>query len=187
MNKKPLAIAVSAALMSLLTLPALAADEKSADKEKDKLEVITVTATKHVTNLMETPLAITAMNPEALTRQNIKSISDLSGMVPNLQLGTSNSDSGVKASIRGVTSNNFTEIGDPAVGIHIDGISHVVNYNLPEDPEDYVHRIGRTGRAGASGISISFACEDEAFMLPDIEELLGRKLKCELPPEDLLG
>jgi len=72
-------------------------------------------------------------------------------------------------------------------GIHIDGISHVVNYNLPEDPEDYVHRIGRTGRAGATGVSISFACEDEAFMLPDIEELLGSKLKCELPPEELLS
>lgn len=68
-------------------------------------------------------------------------------------------------------------------GIHIDDISHVVNYNLPEDPEDYVHRIGRTGRAGAKGVSISLACEDDAFMLPAIEELLGQKLKCERPPE----
>ncbi len=71
-------------------------------------------------------------------------------------------------------------------GIHIDDISHVVNYNLPEDPEDYVHRIGRTGRAGASGISISLACEDDAFMLPDIEALLGSKLNCEQPPAELL-
>jgi len=71
-------------------------------------------------------------------------------------------------------------------GIHIDGISHVVNYTLPEDPEDYVHRIGRTGRAGASGKSISFACEDDAFLLPNIEALLGRKLNAVLPPEDLL-
>jgi ATP-dependent RNA helicase RhlB len=71
-------------------------------------------------------------------------------------------------------------------GIHIDGISHVVNYTLPEDPEDYVHRIGRTGRAGSKGVSISFACEDDAFLLPNIEELLGRKLKAELPPESLL-
>ena len=71
-------------------------------------------------------------------------------------------------------------------GIHIDDISHVVNYNLPEDPEDYVHRIGRTGRAGSTGISISLACEDDAFMLPDIEEMLGSKLKCEQPPADLL-
>ncbi|MDA9942421.1 ATP-dependent RNA helicase RhlB [Luminiphilus sp.] len=67
-------------------------------------------------------------------------------------------------------------------GIHVEGISHVVNYNLPEDPEDYVHRIGRTGRAGATGISISFASEDDAFLLPDIEALLGHSLACTSPP-----
>jgi len=71
-------------------------------------------------------------------------------------------------------------------GIHIDGISHVVNYTLPEESEDYVHRIGRTGRAGATGTSISFACEDDSFLLPNIEELLERKLDCEQPPEILL-
>lgn len=67
-------------------------------------------------------------------------------------------------------------------GIHVEGISHVVNYNLPEDPEDYVHRIGRTGRAGATGVSISFASEDDAFLLPDIEALLGHSLACTAPP-----
>ena len=72
-------------------------------------------------------------------------------------------------------------------GIHIDGVSHVVNYNLPEDPEDYVHRIGRTGRAGASGMSISFACEDDAFLLPELENAIGMKLECEYPPSDLLA
>ena len=71
-------------------------------------------------------------------------------------------------------------------GIHIDGVSHVVNYNLPEDPEDYVHRIGRTGRAGASGISISFACEDDAFLLPALEGAIGMKLDCVYPPDELL-
>jgi ATP-dependent RNA helicase RhlB len=71
-------------------------------------------------------------------------------------------------------------------GIHVDGISHVINYNLPDNPEDYVHRIGRTGRADAEGISISFACENEAFQLPAIEELLGTKLPCLQPPEHLL-
>ncbi|CAM3580441.1 ATP-dependent RNA helicase RhlB [Parendozoicomonas haliclonae] len=71
-------------------------------------------------------------------------------------------------------------------GIHIDGISHVVNYNLPEDPEDYVHRIGRTGRAGTSGTSISFACEDDSFLIPTLEELLGDRLSCTPPPEELL-
>ena len=72
-------------------------------------------------------------------------------------------------------------------GLHVDGVSHVVNYNLPEDPEDYVHRIGRTGRAGASGISISFASEDDAFLLPDLETLLGEKLTCTHPPAELLA
>lgn len=71
-------------------------------------------------------------------------------------------------------------------GIHIDGVSHVVNFTLPEEPEDYVHRIGRTGRAGSTGISISFACEDDALRLPPIQELLGADLKCEQPPEHLL-
>ena len=70
-------------------------------------------------------------------------------------------------------------------GLHIDDISHVINYKLPEDPEDYVHRIGRTGRAGSSGTSISLVCESDAFMLPNIETLLGEKLNCELPPEEL--
>ncbi len=71
-------------------------------------------------------------------------------------------------------------------GIHIDGISHVVNFTLPEEPEDYVHRIGRTGRAGKNGTSISFACEDDAFRLMPIQELLGEKLKCQQPEEYLL-
>ena len=71
-------------------------------------------------------------------------------------------------------------------GIHVDGVSHVVNYDLPEDPEDYVHRIGRTGRAGEKGISISFASENDAFLLPEIEALLGEPLKCTQVPQDLL-
>ena len=71
-------------------------------------------------------------------------------------------------------------------GIHVDGVSHVINYTLPEDPEDYVHRIGRTGRAGATGTSISFACEDDSFLLAPLEELLGSKLSCTQPPEEML-
>ncbi len=71
-------------------------------------------------------------------------------------------------------------------GIHIDGVSHVINYTLPFEPENYVHRIGRTGRAGAAGISISFACEAGSFHLPEIEEFLGRELKCVYPDSSLL-
>lgn len=66
-------------------------------------------------------------------------------------------------------------------GIHVDGVTHVFNYDLPEDPEDYVHRIGRTGRAGAEGISISFVSEDDAFNLPALEEYLGKRIECIQP------
>ena len=69
-------------------------------------------------------------------------------------------------------------------GLHVTGISHVVNFNIPIDPEDYVHRIGRTGRAGASGTSITFACEEESFYLPPIEEYIGRSLPCTVPEEE---
>ena len=66
-------------------------------------------------------------------------------------------------------------------GIHVEGISHVINFDLPEDAEDYVHRIGRTGRAGAAGVSISFVSEDDAFNLPSIEEFLGGPVLCTQP------
>ncbi|MEC8887267.1 MAG: ATP-dependent RNA helicase RhlB [Pseudomonadota bacterium] len=61
-------------------------------------------------------------------------------------------------------------------GIHVDGVSHVVNFTLPEQSDDYVHRIGRTGRAGEQGVSISFLSEDDAFNLPNIEKAIGQKL-----------
>jgi ATP-dependent RNA helicase RhlB len=73
-----------------------------------------------------------------------------------------------------------------ARGIHVDAISHVINYTLPQDSEDYVHRIGRTGRAGETGISISFASENDSFYIPAIEKLLGHKMECLYPAEELL-
>ena len=71
-------------------------------------------------------------------------------------------------------------------GLHVDAISHVINYNLPQDSEDYVHRIGRTGRAGAIGTSISFADEFDSYELPKLEEFLGNKVKCIYPDANLL-
>jgi ATP-dependent RNA helicase RhlB len=70
-------------------------------------------------------------------------------------------------------------------GLHIEGVSHVINYDLPEDSEDYVHRIGRTGRAGALGTAVSFACDDYVFSLDAIEKRVGRKIPVEWPPETL--
>jgi ATP-dependent RNA helicase RhlB len=61
-------------------------------------------------------------------------------------------------------------------GLHIPDVSHVFNFDLPQDPPDYVHRIGRTARAGAEGDAISFACEEYAVALPDIETYVGHKI-----------
>ncbi|MGH8042823.1 MAG: DEAD/DEAH box helicase [Rudaea sp.] len=63
-----------------------------------------------------------------------------------------------------------------ARGLHIPDVSHVFNYDLPQDAEDYVHRIGRTARLGADGDAISFACDMYAQGLPDIEEYIGQKI-----------
>jgi ATP-dependent RNA helicase RhlB len=63
-----------------------------------------------------------------------------------------------------------------ARGLHIPDVSHVINFDLPQDQEDYVHRIGRTARIGASGDAISFACEQYVYSLPDIENFIGQKI-----------
>ena len=73
-----------------------------------------------------------------------------------------------------------------ARGLHIDDVSHVFNYDLPQVAEDYVHRIGRTARAGASGEAHSFACEDTAFYLPEIETYIGMRVPMESVTSDLL-
>ena len=75
-----------------------------------------------------------------------------------------------------------------ARGLHIDGVSHVYNYDLPFDAEDYVHRIGRTARLGAEGDAISFACERYAMGLPDIEAYIGQEIpRASVDPELLVA
>lgn len=69
-------------------------------------------------------------------------------------------------------------------GIHVDNVTHVVNYDLPQDCEDYVHRIGRTARAGAMGRAISFADEETVYQLADIEDYLGEKIPSEMPLDE---
>jgi ATP-dependent RNA helicase RhlB len=61
-------------------------------------------------------------------------------------------------------------------GLHIEGVTHVINYELPQDAEDYVHRIGRTARSGARGKAISLACEDYVLSLPAIEKCIKDKV-----------
>jgi ATP-dependent RNA helicase RhlB len=71
-------------------------------------------------------------------------------------------------------------------GLHIDGVTHVINFDLPQDPEDYVHRIGRTARAGAGGKAISLACEKYVHSLQDIEEFIRQKLPVMPLTEDMI-
>jgi len=113
-------------LSSLLTLgligPSVFAEEEIDPETGYVVEEVVVTSTKRETNLMETPLAVTALSQEALDKEGVKSALDLATLVPNLQIGLSPSDSGVQVAIRGITSNNFTELGDPTVAIHFDGL-----------------------------------------------------------------
>lgn len=74
-----------------------------------------------------------------------------------------------------------------ARGLHINDITHVFNYDLPQDAEDYVHRIGRTARAGAKGDAISFGCETHVFALPEIEALIGFPIPVVPVDESLLA
>jgi ATP-dependent RNA helicase RhlB len=69
-------------------------------------------------------------------------------------------------------------------GIHVEDISHVINYDLPQDSENYVHRIGRTARAGKTGKAFALACEDYVYHLEPLEEMLGYKLPVVWPGND---
>lgn len=72
-------------------------------------------------------------------------------------------------------------------GLHIPDVSHVINYDLPQDAEDYVHRIGRTARAGAAGDAISFGCENYVMSLPEIEDYIGHKIPVGTVEPELLA
>lgn len=74
-----------------------------------------------------------------------------------------------------------------ARGLDVEGLSLVVNYDLPVETENYVHRIGRTARAGKSGKAITFASEQDVYELPDIEKYLGKKIPAEIAGEELYG
>ena len=104
------------------------------DTSMDVEEVI-VTATKRETNLMETPIAVSVVTQEQMALQGLSRISDLSSLVPNLQVGTSGEDSGVSIAIRGISSNNYTELGDPSVCVdlkehYLEEILHLVQLML---------------------------------------------------------
>jgi len=72
-------------------------------------------------------------------------------------------------------------------GLHIPNVSHVINFDLPDDKEDYVHRVGRTARAGAEGMAISFCCDRYCLNLPPIQEFLNFPIPTSLPPAELFA
>ena len=74
-----------------------------------------------------------------------------------------------------------------ARGLHIPAVSHVINYDLPQDVEDYVHRIGRTARFGATGVAFSFVCEEYAYSMPDIETYIDAKIPVEVITDKILA
>ena len=86
------------------------------------LEEIVVTATRVETDLMSTSIAVSAFTQDDLTRNGVKDIRDAADLVPNFDVAFSPSDNGVQLTMRGINSNNFTEIGDPSVAFHVDGV-----------------------------------------------------------------
>jgi len=106
----------------------VSADDASAQQNDDSasgslvIEEIVVTATRRETDLMSTSIAVSAFTQDELTRNGVKDIRDASDLVPNFDVAFSPSDSGVQLTMRGINSNNFTEIGDPSVAFHVDGV-----------------------------------------------------------------
>ena len=107
------------AFAACLLPPAWAQDQESGALV---LEEVVVTATRMETNLMTTSVAISAFDQEELTRSGVKDIRDAAVLVPNFEVAFSPSDSGVQLTMRGINSNNFTELGDPSVAFHVDGV-----------------------------------------------------------------
>ncbi|WP_218310157.1 TonB-dependent receptor [Alteromonas antoniana] len=119
------------AIAILIALPAsLHAQERDDDTsstsaesiDENALEVISVTATKRKTKLMETPVAISAISEEALKQNGVHNVKDIANLVPGLDISTATDQAAPVISMRGVRSTNITELGDPAVGVHLDGV-----------------------------------------------------------------
>lgn len=103
--------------------PAAPAENASAEKiDPNQVQEIKVTATRHSTSLLRTPIAVTALSQDQLTKKGVTSLRDLAGEIPNVAIENTGLDSAVQITIRGITSTNFTETGDPAVGFHVDGL-----------------------------------------------------------------
>ncbi|HJO96080.1 MAG TPA: DEAD/DEAH box helicase [Victivallales bacterium] len=112
--------------------------------------------------------------------RNNKAVDVLSGDIPQ------NKREKILGSFRKGRGNILIATDVASRGIHVDDVSHVINYDLPERAEDYIHRIGRTGRAGKKGKSISFLCEYGSYIMHDIEEALETEIKSIQPEPYML-
>ncbi|MBI4950068.1 MAG: DEAD/DEAH box helicase, partial [Deltaproteobacteria bacterium] len=135
-------------------------------KERDWRQALVFTRTKHGANRLATQLVTDGINATAI--HGNKSQSARTKALADFKSGA------VKILVA-------TDIA--ARGLDIDSLPHVVNYDLPNVPEDYVHRIGRTGRAGANGIALSLVSSEEKDLLVNIQRLLGRTI----PVEEVQG
>lgn len=122
-NMRALLCGTSMAVLALAAPTLVKAQDRPANNEQTyEIDEIIVTATRRETSLLETPVSVTAVTQENLTRSGVNSFTDIAKLVPNLGIAISPNEGGVGISIRGVGSNNFTEIGDPAVAFHVDGV-----------------------------------------------------------------
>ena len=116
--------AASGAESAAAAAPAASASSGGATVNNDpnQIQEVKVTATRYSTSLLRTPLAVTALSQDQLTKKGATSLKDLAGEIPNVVIENTGLDSAVQITIRGITSTNFTETGDPAVGFHVDGL-----------------------------------------------------------------
>ena len=122
-RRKTLISTAVAGALAVLAAPGFGQEAAPTPKSADTIQEVMVTATRYSTSLLKTPVAVTAVTQEDLTRQGAVNVKSLSGEVPNLQLGGAvDGSSGVQIAIRGVSNSDFTEIGNPAVGLHVAGI-----------------------------------------------------------------
>ena len=97
-------------------------EEAEEPRPSGNTESVTVTAIRVETELMKTPIAVTVLDQDTLDREGVQDIQDMAQQVPNMDIATNNGQSTPIISMRGVRSTNETELGDPAVGVHLDGI-----------------------------------------------------------------
>ncbi len=134
-------------------------------KKGDWRQALVFTRTKHGANRLSTQLASDGINATAI--HGNKSQAARTRALADFKSGA----------VRILVATDIA-----ARGLDIDNLPHVVNYDLPNVPEDYVHRIGRTGRAGAAGVALSLVCSEEKTLLRDIQRVLGRDIPVEEVP-----